>query len=177
MKTGILTVLLITAVCCIQCQVRKNSVESLDNSGDNKSVTHSVISYDEYSKQESIVFGDKEYHILINVNNKDSSEVKYNDELYSDREVIIKVEKEKVLVFVKQLQKKVFQEYYNSEELNNQIIYNCHLTPSRDTATFFCLTVNICEPETDNCRYFNLDFKENGEYSISEEDTPNEGEE
>jgi hypothetical protein len=173
MKTGILTVLFLSTICCIQCQVKKNNIGKIAT----KSEGSSIISYDEYSKKESVTLNNKKYQVLVNLNNKEGSTVKYKDELYSDREAVINVKSEGSLVFNKIIQKSAFQEYYNNEELNNLLIYNCQLNTSNDTTALFRLKFNICEPETDNCRFFNLDFKENGEYIISEEEISNEGEE
>jgi len=171
MKTGILTVLFLLSICCIQCQVKKNNINAVkyDNS--------SIISYDEYSKKEGVTFNNKKYEILINVINMKGSTVKYKEELYSDREVFINVKNEETVIFDTIISKNAFLKYYNRDELSNVLIYSCHLNTSSDTSYLIRLEFNICEPETDNCRLFNLDFKETGEYIINEEDVPNEGEE
>lgn len=171
MRTGILIVLFTFSICCIQCQVKKNNINAI------KSDNSSIISYDEYSKKESIIFNNKKYQILIDLNNKKESTVKYKDELYADRDAVINVKKEGTVLFDTIIQKSAFLKYYDREELNNVLIYSCHLNASSDTSYFIRLEFNLCEPETDNCRLFILDFKEAGEYIISEEDVPNEGEE
>lgn len=155
-----------------QCQYKKS-----DNSKIETQSNSSVVAYDEYSKEESISFNKQKYYLSIEVKNQEEKIIKLNDGRYNDREVVINLKSNDEGIFNIKIEKNAFQKYYSKEEIDSLLIYNCHLETSNDTFSIFKLICNICVPETDNCRFFNLSFKENGDYKISEEEMSDEGEE
>jgi hypothetical protein len=171
MKRLLLALVLLTSICCMQCQVKKDNVYT------EKSVDSSIIYYDESSEKEIVSFNNRKYLVSINLNNMKGATVKYKEEKYADRVVDLIVKHEGTLLFNKQIQKSAFLKFYNNKDINDVLIATCFLKTSSDSSSFFRLEFNVCEPETDNCRFFNMDFKENGEYVINEEIVPNDGEE
>ncbi len=169
MKKLLFLSLFILTVCFSQCQTKPKVQGALQQAR--------IIAYDEYSDKKVFNMHDQMYDVSVKIYNKTDLYVKYKNERYYDREVHIVVQKGNTVVFEITLNKDVFKKYYKTGDIDNRLIYNCHLSEAKDTSFLFNAEVNICEPETDNCKFFSLDFKQEGTFNVREEESSNEGEE
>ena len=166
----ILLMTLLMFVCFTQCQVNHK-----EQKGTQKQ--KAIVAYDEYTNEMSLRINNYVYDVKGKVFTNKNSYIEYKKEQFYNREIEISVKQGGNVVFTKKIDKNIFSTYYKGNEINNRLIYNCNLTEVKDTSYLFIVIINLCEPETDNCRLFSVSFKRDGIFKITEKESSNSGEE
>jgi len=167
MKTRILALpfICIIFIACHGTQHNKTGTES-----------PALVKYDEYTLNNSYISESDTYNVQLSVLNHSEKAVKYNNGTYSDRALLIVMNNKAKGIFEIKIEKEKLVSKDQDIDLSEYLIYNVSFGESCDSLYLFCVEVNLCIPESDNCHYFRISFNQEGEYSVIEDEIEEEGE-
>lgn len=134
-----------------------------------------IVKYDENSITKSFSSEGKTYSVKLSTVNLINKIVRYSDQLFLDREIVLSVKSGSEINYVKRINKEIFLKQSEGISVSKFLIYKATFSDVPDPLFLFSIDVNFCMPETDDCYFFQLNFNKDGEYRVKRVDVQDEG--
>lgn len=125
-----------------------------------------IVKYDEASTIRDFFSEGERFSVKLSTVNLDDKTVQYSGQLFSDREVVLLVEGSSSVNYKKRINKEIFLELSEGINVSKYLIYKASFSDTLDPLFLFCIEVNLCMPETDDCYFFQLNFNKDGAYTV-----------
>lgn len=134
-----------------------------------------IVKYDEDSITKSFSYEGETYSVKLSTVNLVNKIVRYGDQLFSDREIVLLVKSSSEVNYVKRINKEIFLKQSEGINVSKYLIYKASYSDTSDPLFLFSIDINLCMPETDDCYFFQLNFKKDGEYKVKRVEVQDEG--
>lgn len=134
-----------------------------------------IVKYDEDSITKSFPYEGETYSVKLSTVNLENKIVHYSDQLFSDREIVLLVKNGSKVNYVKRIGKEIFLKQTDGINISKYLIFKASFSDTSDPIFLFSIDVNLCMPETDDCYFFQLNFKKDGDYKVKRLEVQDEG--
>lgn len=134
-----------------------------------------IVKYDEDSITKSFSSEGETYSVKLSTVNLVNKIVHYSDQLFSDREIVLLVKSGSGVNYVKRINKEIFLKQSEGINVSKYLIYKASFSGTSDPLYLFSIEANLCMPETDDCYFFQLNFKKNGDFTVKRLEIEDEG--
>lgn len=141
----------------------------------NKMQDTTIVKYDESSITKDFSSEGINYSVTLSTINVVNKVVVYSNQRFSDREIVLLIKGDSGVNYEKRIKKEIFFKQSEGINISQYLIYKTSFSNTYDPLILFSIEVNLCMPETDDCYFFKLDFKNDGNYTIKRVDVEDEG--